>query len=112
MASAAPTPAPTPSQASAQQLLPPTAREPLPINVSTKNNGAGITASARFVGAIDQGTSSTRFILFDHEGRIVRTAQRELTQIHEPGKSGSDHSHGTGAVGFGVHRRLLGTMAS
>ena len=27
-----------------------------------------------FVGAIDQGTTSTRFIVFDHAGRIVASA--------------------------------------
>ena len=36
----------------------------------------------RYVGAIDQGTTSTRFILFDHEGQIVASAQREHRQIY------------------------------
>jgi glycerol kinase len=35
----------------------------------------------RFVGAIDQGTTSTRFIAFDRSGRIVALAQREHRQI-------------------------------
>ncbi|MEO8713969.1 MAG: FGGY family carbohydrate kinase, partial [Acetobacteraceae bacterium] len=35
----------------------------------------------RFVGAIDQGTTSTRFIVFDHAGAIVAGAQREHRQI-------------------------------
>lgn len=35
----------------------------------------------RFVLAIDQGTTSTRAILFDHDGNPVSTAQRELAQI-------------------------------
>jgi glycerol kinase len=35
----------------------------------------------RFVGAIDQGTTSTRFIVFDHGGVPVATAQREHRQI-------------------------------
>lgn len=34
-----------------------------------------------YVGAIDQGTSSTRFIVFDRTGRIVSVAQREHQQI-------------------------------
>ena len=46
----------------------------------------------RFVGAIDQGTTSTRFIVFDRAGNTVATAQREHRQIfprpgwveHEP----------------------------
>lgn len=35
-----------------------------------------------YVGAIDQGTTSTRFIVFDRAGRIVSTAQREHQQIY------------------------------
>jgi glycerol kinase len=34
-----------------------------------------------FVGALDQGTSSTRFILFDRDGRIVALDRREHRQI-------------------------------
>ncbi|MFZ0014022.1 MAG: FGGY family carbohydrate kinase, partial [Acidimicrobiia bacterium] len=33
------------------------------------------------VGAIDQGTSSTRFMVFDAAGRVVASAQEELKQI-------------------------------
>jgi glycerol kinase len=36
----------------------------------------------RYVGAIDQGTTSTRFMLFDSDGRVVAADQREHTQIH------------------------------
>jgi glycerol kinase len=36
---------------------------------------------ARYVGAIDQGTTSSRFILFDRDGRIVAVDQREHEQI-------------------------------
>lgn len=35
----------------------------------------------RYVGAIDQGTTSTRFIVFDHGGNIVSSAQMEHRQI-------------------------------
>lgn len=35
-----------------------------------------------YVGAIDQGTTSTRFIVFDRSGRIVCSAQREHEQIY------------------------------
>jgi len=39
-----------------------------------------------YVGAIDQGTTSTRFIVFDRAGRIVSSAQREHQQIYpQPG---------------------------
>src|SRR5881409_3123539 len=34
-----------------------------------------------YIGAIDQGTTSSRFILFDRDGRIVQVDQREHEQI-------------------------------
>ncbi|GJE18926.1 glycerol kinase GlpK [Methylobacterium marchantiae] len=37
---------------------------------------------SRYVGAIDQGTTSTRFIVFDRGGAIVAVAQREHEQIY------------------------------
>lgn len=37
---------------------------------------------AKYVGAIDQGTSSTRFMLFDAEGAVVARAQAEHAQIY------------------------------
>lgn len=41
---------------------------------------------ASYVGAIDQGTTSTRFIVFDRHGRIVSAAQQEHEQIYpQPG---------------------------
>jgi glycerol kinase len=41
---------------------------------------------SRYIAAIDQGTTSTRCILFDHAGRIAWTAQREHRQIYpQPG---------------------------
>src|ERR1700730_8675316 len=41
---------------------------------------------ASYIGAIDQGTTSTRFIVFDHSGSIVTTAQKEHRQIYpQPG---------------------------
>ncbi|PYU02588.1 MAG: glycerol kinase, partial [Acidobacteria bacterium] len=40
----------------------------------------------RYIGAIDQGTTSTRFMVFDAEARIVGTAQKEHEQIYpKPG---------------------------
>ncbi len=39
-----------------------------------------------YIGAIDQGTTSTRFIVFDRAGRIVSVAQKEHEQIFpQPG---------------------------
>jgi glycerol kinase len=36
---------------------------------------------ADFIGSLDQGTTSTRFIVFDHDGKVVATDQREHEQI-------------------------------
>ena len=39
-----------------------------------------------YIGAIDQGTSSTRFVVFDRAGRVVACAQKEHRQIYpQPG---------------------------
>ncbi len=39
-----------------------------------------------YVGAIDQGTTSTRFLIFDRKGTIVGSAQKEHEQIYpKPG---------------------------
>lgn len=39
-----------------------------------------------YILALDQGTTSSRAILFDHDGRIVATAQQEFPQIYpQPG---------------------------
>jgi glycerol kinase len=40
------------------------------------------TAAARHVLAIDQGTTSSRAMLFDAEGRVAGSAQRELQQLY------------------------------
>ena len=41
---------------------------------------------AELVGALDQGTTSTRFMIFDHTGRVVAVDQREHDQIFpQPG---------------------------
>jgi glycerol kinase len=41
---------------------------------------------ANYIGALDQGTTSSRFIVFDRGGRVVSVAQREHEQIYpQPG---------------------------
>jgi len=41
---------------------------------------------AKYVGAVDQGTTSNRFIIFDHGGQIVAVSQKEHEQIFpQPG---------------------------
>jgi glycerol kinase len=43
-------------------------------------------SKSKYVGAIDQGTTSTRFIVFDRRGEIIASAQREHAQIYpQPG---------------------------
>jgi glycerol kinase len=43
-------------------------------------------AQANYVGALDQGTTSNRFIIFDHGGNIVGLDQKEHEQIFpQPG---------------------------
>jgi len=42
--------------------------------------------NAKYIGAIDQGTTSTRFIVFDRAGRVVVQAQKEHAQVYpKPG---------------------------
>ncbi len=45
-------------------------------------NEGGNPTMASYIGAIDQGTTSSRFIVFDRFGRIVSTAQSEHEQIY------------------------------
>jgi len=41
---------------------------------------------AKYVAAIDQGTTSTRFMVFDHSGKVVGYDQKEHEQIYpKPG---------------------------
>ena len=41
---------------------------------------------ANYVGALDQGTTSTRFMIFDHNGGVVGVDQKEHEQIYpKPG---------------------------
>ena len=36
----------------------------------------------KYIIALDQGTTSSRAMVFDHEGKIIASAQKELTQIY------------------------------
>jgi glycerol kinase len=40
------------------------------------------SSQAQFVGAIDQGTTSTRFLIFNRDGEVVALHQLEFTQIY------------------------------
>src|SRR5258708_5931305 len=48
--------------------------------------GQRFMKDGKYIGAIDQGTTSTRFMVFDRAGRIVASAQKEHAQIYpKPG---------------------------
>src|SRR5215211_4622922 len=51
-----------------------------------KNRSAGDSKMAKYVAALDQGTTSTRFMIFDHAGKVVGIDQKEHEQIYpKPG---------------------------
>src|ERR1700736_4173385 len=45
-------------------------------------NAAASYIGAPYIGALDQGTTSTRFIVFDRAGKIISLAQKEHQQIY------------------------------
>ena len=50
------------------------------------NNQKGLGQLAKYIAAIDQGTTSTRFMIFDRAGQIVASNQQEHQQIYpQPG---------------------------
>ena len=63
---------------------------------------------SEYIISLDQGTTSSRCILFDHGGRIVSVAQKEFTQIfpnpgwveHDPDGNLGEYSVCDGA-GYG-----------
>ncbi|HWT94140.1 MAG TPA: glycerol kinase GlpK [Solirubrobacteraceae bacterium] len=62
---------------------------------------------AKYVAALDQGTTSTRCILFDHGGRIVATEQREHEQIYpQPGWV----EHDAGEIRFRTEQVIGGAL--
>lgn len=58
--------------------------------MNTLQNPAAEPRRMKYVGAIDQGTSSTRFMLFDKRGVVTAVAQREHTQ-HYPKAGWVEH---------------------
>ena len=68
--------------ATSSWLLLKTAADTLGDAGGTKGGGP----MADYVGAIDQGTTSTRFMIFDHAGQVVAVDQKEHEQIYpKPG---------------------------
>jgi hypothetical protein len=45
-------------------------------------NELSIADTSTLIGAIDQGTSSSRFLIFNRHGEIVASHQKEFKQIH------------------------------
>src|ERR1700685_858693 len=45
---------------------------------------------AKYLGALDQGTTSTRFMVFDRSGEVIASAQKEHEQIY-PGPGLVEH---------------------
>lgn len=63
----------------------------------------------KFVGAIDQGTTSTRFLAFDRQGDVVASAQREHRQIYpRPGWVEHDANEIWAATEGVISQALLG----
>lgn len=53
---------------------------------ATGKSYGGLQMMKEYIMALDQGTTSSRCILFDHAGKIVTMAQKEFTQIYpQPG---------------------------
>lgn len=46
------------------------------------NSNSQITNNKKYIVALDQGTTSSRAIIFDHDANIVALSQREFTQIY------------------------------
>ena len=44
---------------------------------------------AKYTAAVDQGTTSTRFMIFDHAGQVVAVYQKEHEQIYPKPEVGS-----------------------
>lgn len=60
-----------------------------PLETSTTSTDSPVAPlTGTYVGAIDAGTSSVRFILFDHHGIAVGSSQEELKQIHSSTHAG------------------------
>ncbi|KAF1822434.1 glycerol kinase [Dissoconium aciculare CBS 342.82] len=67
----------------------------------------GSDASEVYVGSIDQGTTSTRFLIFDKQGEIVASHQEEFQQIYpKPGR----HEHDANEIFQSVQNCIEGAV--
>ena len=61
---------------------------------NNKSTSATINSNGRLIGSIDNGTSSTRFLVFTPHGRIAASAQVEYTQYFPSGEGKTGwHEH-------------------
>src|ERR1700687_851614 len=62
---------------------------------------------ADYIGAIDQGTTSSRFMVFDRSGKIISAAQKEHAQIYpQPGWVEHDPAEIWRCVGEGIREAM------
>src|SRR3569833_1455895 len=76
------------SLASTSKVVVPTGLEPLPAHIAASYGRC--VGAADHILAIDQGTTSTRAIVFDDQAQLVAIAQRELPQ-HYPRPGWVEH---------------------
>ncbi len=63
----------------------------------------------KYILSIDQGTTSSRAIIFDHEGNIVNSSQREFSQLYpKPGWVEHNPDEIWGGTTIGVIANVLG----
>ena len=68
---------------------------------------------SKYILALDQGTTSSRAILFDREGRIAHVAQQEFQQIYpKPGWVEQTPSAWTDALGPAIAKALKAAGAA
>jgi hypothetical protein len=63
---------------------------------------------SHYVGALDQGTSSTRFVVFDQAGRPIAIDQREHRQVYPEPSTGWSPEPGCARPGWGIMGRMTG----
>jgi len=57
------------------------ADQPVGVLKKAQSGARGDESVKGYIGAVDQGTTSTRFMVFDKSGRVVCAAQKEHEQI-------------------------------
>jgi glycerol kinase len=76
------------------------------VNLEVLLQSDGSSPEKEFVGSIDQGTSSTRFLLFTKEGSIAAWAQTETTQIFPTTGGSNNNNNESSTIGWHEHDPL------